>query len=119
MNVAVLNITALSELRSRVRALGKILDEIINNSRQVEGRYGSPCGTSNSNQQQLSKTISVSREVYDVLLLVGEEGITSGEVLRQLEMRRSVTWAAVRQAMYRLKTTGKARRVGRLWYPAS
>jgi hypothetical protein len=116
MNAPVLNMAALSELLSHVRALSRILDEIIENN-PVDDCYIFSSARSAVDRSKLSSDIPVSKEVYNLLLRVGKEGMTSGEVLRQLEMRRSVTWAAVRQAMYRLKATGKARRVGRLWYP--
>ncbi|MBQ1497671.1 MAG: hypothetical protein IIZ38_05090 [Sphingomonas sp.] len=108
---------ALKELRAQVSILAKQLDEMIDQSQRVFALPAGIIGKSADACPPNSRRTPASKDVHLLLVLAGDDGITSTEILHELEKRRSVTWSAVRQALNRLRTNGKARRVGRLWYP--
>ena len=95
--------------------ISRNLDNIINQNERlaelVAGLAIEPGGARASG----TKRVPVSEEVRLLLALAGDDGMTSGEVLRELQRRRSVTWAAVRQALHRLRVSGNARRTNRAW----
>jgi ornithine cyclodeaminase len=59
---------------------------------------------------------TIHRDVYLHLALAGNDGLTSGEILRLLEAKRKVSRDAVRQALNRMRKAGTARRLGTLWH---
>lgn len=66
--------------------------------------------------QGKAKQNTIHRDVYLQLALAGNDGLTSGEVLRLLEAKRKVSRDAVRQALNRMRKAGTARRLGTLWH---
>lgn len=66
--------------------------------------------------QGKAKQNTIHRDVYLHLALAGNDGLTSGEILRLLEAKRKVSRDAVRQALNRMRKAGTARRLGTLWH---
>jgi hypothetical protein len=113
-------------LRKNIRTLKRLKTQILVLSGELEGcivrHTNSRCpkeplnGNERERSQVQAKQNSVHRDVYLHLALAGNDGLTSGEVLRLLEAKRKVSRDAVRQALNRMRKAGTARRLGTLWH---